>query len=180
MVFHGSVVDEGNGNYTLSSWPAIAGAYQMSVFISPLEQSRSALGYRQDAALRICDCLQCHRCTHPRRPRRFQSLIGSLPSQIAYHIILQILNLLYPRIDRNQESWDNARARVCISPYPLVPSDPLHIETSRRPWSERTWRGAPSRSSLSRARSQRTRLSRTDWGSLRPSPEPHLELLLLP
>lgn len=47
-MFHGSVVDMGNGNYTVSAWPVVAGAYQMSVLVSALEPSRWALGYRQD------------------------------------------------------------------------------------------------------------------------------------
>lgn len=74
MVFHGSVVDAGNGNYELSLWPAIAGAYQMSVLISPLEQSRWALGYRQGTALRIFDSLQCYRCTPTQRNRDASNL----------------------------------------------------------------------------------------------------------
>ena len=52
LVFHGSVVDKGNGNYTVSAWPVLAGVYQMSVLISALERSRWALGYRQGSALR--------------------------------------------------------------------------------------------------------------------------------
>lgn len=44
--YHGSVIDRGNGNYSVSAWPVVAGAYQMSVLVSALERSRWALGYR--------------------------------------------------------------------------------------------------------------------------------------
>lgn len=47
VLLHGSVVDTGDGNYTVSAWPVVAGAYHMSVLVSALEPSRWALGYRQ-------------------------------------------------------------------------------------------------------------------------------------
>lgn len=47
VILHaGSVVDSGDGNYTLSAWPVVAGAYHMSITVSALEPSRWALGYR--------------------------------------------------------------------------------------------------------------------------------------
>lgn len=49
LVFHGSVIDTGDGNYTVSSWPVVAGGYQMSVLVSALEPSRWALGYRWES-----------------------------------------------------------------------------------------------------------------------------------
>eukprot|EP00752_Nemacystus_decipiens_P001537 g1506.t1 len=42
-----SVFDTGDGNYTVSAWPVVAGAYHVSVLVSALEPSRWALGYRQ-------------------------------------------------------------------------------------------------------------------------------------
>lgn len=47
-MFHGSAIDQGDGNYAVSAWPVVAGAYQMSVLIRALEPSRWALGYRRD------------------------------------------------------------------------------------------------------------------------------------
>ena len=48
VTYHGNVTDRGNGSYSVSAWPVVAGAYQMSVLVSALERSRWALGYRQD------------------------------------------------------------------------------------------------------------------------------------
>ncbi|CAM9570598.1 unnamed protein product, partial [Ectocarpus fasciculatus] len=48
VMLHGGAVDTGDGNYTVSAWPVVAGAYHMSVLVSALEPSRWALGYRQD------------------------------------------------------------------------------------------------------------------------------------
>lgn len=47
-MLHGGAVDTGDGNYTVSAWPVVAGAYHMSVLVSALEPSRWALGYRQE------------------------------------------------------------------------------------------------------------------------------------
>eukprot|EP00903_Cladosiphon_okamuranus_P013586 g12653.t2 len=46
VLLHGNVTDTGNGNYTVSAWPVVAGAYHVSVLVSALEPSRWALGYR--------------------------------------------------------------------------------------------------------------------------------------
>ncbi|CAM9146088.1 unnamed protein product, partial [Ectocarpus sp. 8 AP-2014] len=47
VMLHGGAVDTGDGNYTVSAWPVMAGAYHMSVLVSSLEPSHWALGYRQ-------------------------------------------------------------------------------------------------------------------------------------
>lgn len=47
VLLHGSVTDTGDGNYGVSAWPVVAGAYHVSVLVTALEPSRWALGYRQ-------------------------------------------------------------------------------------------------------------------------------------
>lgn len=49
-MLYGSAVDTGDGNYTVSAWPVVAGAYHMSVLVTALEPSRWALGYRQETS----------------------------------------------------------------------------------------------------------------------------------
>lgn len=47
VLLHSSVIDVGDGNYTVSAWPVVSGAYHVSVLVSALEPSQWALGYRQ-------------------------------------------------------------------------------------------------------------------------------------
>lgn len=75
-MLHGGAVDTGDGNYTVSAWPVVAGAYHMSVLVSALEPSRWALGYRQEYRYHQRDSQQQawqHMCffTTPSAAKRF-------------------------------------------------------------------------------------------------------------
>lgn len=66
ILLHSTVIDTGDGNYTVSAWPVVAGPYHLSVLVSALEPSRWALGYRQGVGLSVfrvpsfCACARLH------------------------------------------------------------------------------------------------------------------------